>query len=424
MLRVVEAFSGIGSQAQALKNIGAEFEIAATIEWDINAAYAYDIIHNGKQTLNYFDLLESKKELIDYLFNKGASVNGKEPASRTALNMISEEALRNIVYALRRTGNLVDITNVKAVDLPKKVDILTYSFPCQDLSISGSWHGNMSGIRRNANSRSGMLWEIERIVNEHVTLNKKLPRFLLMENVSNILSKAHNGDFVDWKDTLSKLGYHNEVYTLNALNFGIPQDRKRTFMLSVHCKDKRKIKHLKDYFKKNNLQDRIVRKLKPLSEYLRTDYSNEVYRAEADESNPNFTPSRKKIAQDNEYIFDGKSSLRLAARTITTKQDRNPNSGLIKYKGNTDKKAPYRNLTPRECFLLMGFKEESFDALMEHNVELRKGRPIFVREKLIKLAGNSIVVQVLEEIFEQVIYIKKNILRSNMNQNTTQERKG
>lgn len=416
MLRIVEAFSGIGSQAQALKNISAEFEIAATIEWDINAAYAYDIIHNGRQSLNDFDLLETKKELVGFLLGKGVSVNGKKPASQLALNTISEEALRSIIFALRRTGNLVDITNVKAEELPKKVDILTYSFPCQDLSISGSWHGNMSGIRRDANNRSGMLWEIERIINEHAAINRKLPRFLLMENVSNILSKAHNGDFDDWKDTLVKLGYHNEVYTLNAMNFGIPQDRRRTFMLSVHCRDDRKVELLKEYFRSNNLQNSVVRRLRPLSEYLRTDYSNAVYRAEADESNPNFTPSRMKISLDNEYIFNGESSVRNAARTITTKQDRNPNSGLIKYKGSTEEKAPYRNLTPRECFLLMGFQEEVFNALMMNNVELRKGRPIFAREKLIKLAGNSIVVQVLEEIFKQVIHIKENILRSQMNQ--------
>lgn len=422
MLKVVEAFSGIGSQVQALKNIGAEFEIATTIEWDITAAYAYDIIHNGKQVLDNIDLLLSKKEMVDFLLDKGVSMNGKDPASRTSLNMISEKALRNIIFALRRTGNLVDITSVRAEVLPKKVDILTYSFPCQDLSISGSWHGNMSGIRRGANNRSGMLWEIERIINEHIPLNKKLPRFLLMENVSNILSKAHNGDFTDWQDTLSELGFYNQVYTLNSKDFGIPQDRKRTFMLSVHCRDNKKIEQLKDYFEKNTLQDKVVRDLRPLSEYLRTDYSNEIYRAEADESNPNFTPSREKIEKDNDYVYGSKTMGQTIVKTITTKQDRNPNSGLIEYPDHPENKAPYRNLTPRECFLLMGFNEDSFNALMENNIELRKDRPIFGREKLIKLAGNSIVVQVLEEIFKQVIYIKENILLSTMNETSSRDR--
>ena len=419
MLRVVEAFSGIGSQAQALRNIGAEFEIAATIEWDINAAYAYDIIHNGEQRLSEVDLLESKQDLISFLLRMGVSINGKEPATLTALRTVSEKALRSMAYALRRTNNLVDVTNVSATDLPNKVDVLTYSFPCQDLSISGSWHGNMSGIRRDANNRSGMLWEIERIIKEHKNIGKKLPRFLLMENVYNILSKAHNGDFDDWKDTLTGLGYINHVFTLNAMDFGIPQDRRRTFMLSVHCEDKRKAKELEEFFSKHSLEGKTLRDSIPLKEFLRTDYSDEAYHSEAEESNPNFTPSRKKIHQDNEYIFDGTDAIRDSVRTITTKQDRNPNSGLIKYKNGENGKAPYRNLTPRECFLLMGFNEEAFDSLMKHNVELRKERRIFAREKLIKLAGNSIVVQVLEEIFLQILFIKKHILKSTMNEKSS-----
>lgn len=414
MLKIVETFSGVGSQVQALKNIGSDIEVAATIEWDINAVYAYDLIHNGKQDLTDFPEY-SKAEAIKLLLDYGVSTDGKEPANEATLRTISVDALRRFLYAIKRTKNLVNITNVHASDLPNKIDILTYSFPCQDLSICGSWHGNMSGINREANNRSGMLWEIERILKEYVEDKKMLPKFLLMENVSNILSRLHNGNFSEWQKILCDMGYINQVYTLNALDFGIPQQRVRTFMLSVHCRDEIKRKKLVRFFSENNLEKMESEEIQPLIDFLRTDYNNITYRAEAEQSNPFFTESRKKIYKDNDLLFDGKTALKTSIKTITTKQDRNPNSGLISYESSTEGKAPYRNLTPRECFLLMGFSEESFNLLMNNNIETKKGQPVFSREKTIKLAGNSIVVNVLEAIFKQVEYIKINILKSAMN---------
>ena len=415
MLKIVEAFSGIGSQLQALKNIGSAVEVAATIEWDINAVYAYDIIHNGMQDLSKFPEY-NKLEAINQLIEYGVSTNGKELAENSALRTISADTLRRVLYAIKRTKNLVNITKIHAHDLPNKIDLLTYSFPCQDLSICGSWHGNMTGIDREANNHSGMLWEIERILKEFVSSGKKLPKFLLMENVSNILSRLHNGNFSEWKNILKKMGYINQVYTLNALDFGIPQQRIRTFMLSVHCQDTMKIIKLKDFFGKNNLEKRKPLSLSLISDYLRTDYSISEYRTEAEESNPFFTPSRKKIYEDNDLIYDGKTIKKAFINTITTKQDRNPTSGLVSYEGLISGKAPYRNLTPRECFLLMGFSEESFNRLMENNIEMKKGRKMYTREKIIKLAGNSIAVNVLEEIFRQVEFIKHDILMSKLNE--------
>lgn len=98
---------------------------------------------------------------------------------------------------IRRTNNLVDITKVRADQLPD-ADLLTYSFPCQDLSKSGHWHKNEGGINRDANNRSTLLWQIERILKEYVDSNKILPNFLLMENVSEILSEKHKDNFQEW----------------------------------------------------------------------------------------------------------------------------------------------------------------------------------------------------------------------------------
>ena len=411
MLRVVEAFSGIGAQAKALKKIGIPYEIVSTIEWDINAIYAYDLIHNGKQNLDDYKKL-SKEDILLELDKVTLSGDGKKPISRKTLYSMSEENLKRIYCSIKRTKDLISITDVKAEDLEDDIDVLTYSFPCQDLSICGAWHNNMSGIDRNAHNRSGMLWEVERILKEYELLNKPFPKFLLMENVSNILSETHRHNFKDWQDYLSSIGYVNQVYTLNAMNFGVPQTRERTYMISVLSKNKENKKEIEDYFAKHNLEIMQTNngiKMRNLKSFLRLDYSNPEYKREADISNPNDTPSRQKIFEDNKLLFNGKRMLEKTVKTITTKQDRNPNSGILYYDGG-EKKAKYRNLTPRECFLLMGFDEKDFQILVDNNFKIN-GRNFWGREKLIKLAGNSIVVNVLEEIFKQIVDIDKTILQ-------------
>ena len=247
MLRVVETFSGIGSQAKALKKMGVKYEILNTVEWDISAFYAYDIIHNGVQDLAPYKKY-TKVELLKILSDYSLSTDGKEPANPAFLRTWPEDSLRRVLCALKRTNNLGSITDVTGDMLPKKIDLLTYSFPCQDLSICGSWHGNMSGINRDAHNRSGMLWEVERLLKELHMGGKKLPKFLLMENVSNILSKPHRGNFAEWQQYLSSLGYINQVYTLNASHFGSPQTRIRTYMLSVLAPDIRRRLMVEQYF--------------------------------------------------------------------------------------------------------------------------------------------------------------------------------
>lgn len=409
--KVVEAFSGIGSQAKALKNIGAKFKVVATIDWDIYATCAYDLIHNGAPDLKpYKDF--TKKELIGILKKKYTlSTNGKDSLSEFGLKSMSEESLRRVLAAIDRSHNLGSIVDISGKSFPCKVDLFTYSFPCQDLSICGAWHGNKSGIDRNAHNRSGMLWEVERILKELKELNKPLPKFLLMENVSNILSATHKKNFEEWRNYLEEIGYYNQIYSLSAINFGIPQIRVRTYMLSVFVGgSKRRKQRVKKFFDENSLENKEFVKPKPLKEFLRVDYSNPVYKAEADASNPNDTDSRTYIYNNNAHIYDGEKAVKSFIKTITTKQDRNPNSGLIIYKQRKKGKALYRNLTPRECFLLMGFEESDFNNIVNNNFNVKKGRLFFTQEKLIRLAGNSIVVNVLEEIFKQILEINSELL--------------
>lgn len=414
MLRMIETFSGIGSQTQALKNIGLDHKVVAISEWDVNAMYAYDILHNGKQDLSAFRHY-TKQDLIDELKEYTLSMDGKNPMSERAISSLSILHLKAILCSIRNNNNLVDITKIHAQDMPE-ADILTYSFPCQDLSISGYWHNRDSGgIDRDANNKSTLLWQVERILKEYVACERDLPPFLLMENVSNILSPRHIDNFLEWQAFLSSLGYINQVYTLDARNFGVPQSRIRTYMISVLATDAEKRREIEDYFVVNSLEHITCPETqrKSLAAYLKVDYSNDVYRAEAIESTPELTPSREKIFAENLILAEGNQVFEnLSARTVTTKQDRNPNSGVIAYGSATltEKNPKYRNLTPRECFLLMGFSEEQFDRLTQENITVGRDRTILTVTKLVKMAGNSIVVQVLEAIFRQIRDLHENYL--------------
>lgn len=415
MFRVIETFSGIGSQAKALTKIGRPFEIVNTADWDINAILAYCLIHKGKIDVDKYSEVSDEK-VTEFLKGFSLSSDGKKPMNDESFKRIPMNVKRRLYVAIKETNNLVSITDIKGEDIPENIDLFTYSFPCQDLSLCGCWHGNKSGIARDAHNRSGMLWEVERILLEMSEKGKELPRFLLMENVTNILSKPHKEDFEDWKSTLESLGFYNQIYRLNAKNFGIPQNRERAYMISVLCKnDKDIINAVKNYFEEHNLEKDEAQRLKQrdlmLKDILCLDYKGvPQYKEEADASKPNNTPSRMKIFKDNDMLYDGKKINEIVVNTVTTKQDRNPNSGLITYKNYVRGKTKWRYLTPRECFKLMGFDEADFDKVISDNPMVTKSRRLYSTEKLIKMAGNSIVVDVLEAIFRQIMDVNTDIL--------------
>ncbi|WP_166626979.1 DNA (cytosine-5-)-methyltransferase [Jeotgalicoccus sp. S0W5] len=412
MLKVVEAFSGIGSQVEALKNIKIDYEVSATVDWEISAIYTYDILHNGKQNLKDYRL-HHKESIVDKLTTYNLSSNGKDPITRRAMMAMPTVQLKSLLAAIERTNNLIDITSVNADQLPNDIDVLTYSFPCQDLSVSSFWHNNFSGITKGVGNRSGLLWEIERLLKDFSNKNKPFPKFLLMENVSAILSRHHIDNFNLWKKFLEDLGYYNQVYTLNSNKFNVAQDRQRTFMISVLCETPIIESNVDHYFSLNNLENVDLLKTKNISDYLRLDYDNNQYLHEAILATPNFTESRKKIMENNRILaVDRLANEHLNAATLTTKQDRNPNSGIIKFEKEVIKTgSQYRNLTPRECFLLMGFKENDFDTIIENDLEVLSGKKFLSNARLYKLTGNSIVVPVLEEIFKQINQINTEILK-------------
>ena len=405
MLRVFETFNGIGSQAKALKNISANFEIVATSEWDIRTMIAYSFIHHGSLDLSKYREM-TEEEVDNKIMQKTLTADGKTPITEKSVKRLHIRLKKLALAAIEKTNNLGNIKDIDTKNIPLNLDLVTYSFPCQDLSAAGFWHKNEGGIYRNAQNRSSLLWEIERILLDLEKKKRKMPKFLLMENVTNIASKKHIKDFEEWQKVLTDLGYENHIYKLNANKFGIPQKRVRMYMISVHCgKSKKKREIVRKYFKENTLQlENNIRKRTDLKmeDIIKLDYSNPIIRYEAELGNPNNTASRKKIWDSSFKIYENGKISNESIPTITTKQDRFPNSGVIEYEPIDKSKSKFRYLTPRECFLLMGFEEKDYESLISNNLDIN-----FSNSQLLKFAGNSIVVNVLENIFRQIIEIKK-----------------
>jgi DNA (cytosine-5)-methyltransferase 1 len=226
-VRLIELFAGIGSQHQALKNLGVKIDRSTIVEWQVNSIQAYNDIHIRK----YDDHTQGldKQELAKRLSEYGVSIDYNEPVKLESLMRKSEDWLRNVYNNIINTNNKVNIMSVKGshlniVDTDKYDYILTYSFPCQDLSKAGLRKG-MS----DKTTRSGLLWEVERILSEC----KELPQILLMENVPDVIGSRFISDFQRWEERLRELGYSNHTEILNSKDFGIPQNRERAFMVSI-----------------------------------------------------------------------------------------------------------------------------------------------------------------------------------------------
>lgn len=228
-IRLIELFAGYGSQALALKYLGVKFEHWKICEWAVKSIQAYKDIHFTNDTK---EISMSKDEMIDYLYNKGISSNYNEPMTKSQISRLNEKQLKTIIENIEITHNLVNIQDVKGQDLEiiekeQYEYILTYSFPCQDLSLAGKGKG-----MADTSTRSGMLWEVERILNELKTTNS-LPQILLMENVPQVHGSDNVEHFNKWQLALENMGYKNYFQDLIATDYGIPQTRNRCFMVSI-----------------------------------------------------------------------------------------------------------------------------------------------------------------------------------------------
>lgn len=392
MIRVFEAFAGYGSQSIALRNLGIEHKVVAISEIDKYAIKAYYALHDN-----------------------------------------------NI-------PNLGDISKIDVADIPEH-DLFTYSFPCQDISVAGKTKGIIKG-----KTRSGLLYECEKII------EAKRPKYLLMENVKNLVGKKFKPQFDEWLEYLEGLGYTNYWKVLNAKDYGIPQNRERVFAVSIlgehkpykfadkipldKCigdilEDEVDEKYylsdeIQNRFKITNQNENIIGTTKP--EFRTIGQKDLVYNKDGvigallatDYTQP------KQIAEINQVgMLDIKGNEQVRrvygdngiSPTLNTMQggNRQPkiiceqrsDEGLRFFKDNVcgtirtinsggDKRVielpieqefRIRKLTPRECFRLMGMRDDDIDKIQEAGIS---------NTQQYKMAGNSIVVDVLEAIFKNL----------------------
>ena len=228
-IRLIELFAGYGSQSLALKYLKVPFEHWKICEWAVKSIQAYKDLHFGDDTCDYSKAY-SADELIEMLLAKGISADYNAPMTREQIRRMGEQKIRTVYNNIIATNNLVSVCNAHAQDFEiqdteKYTYILTYSFPCQDLSKAG----NGAGMAKGSGTRSGMLWEVERILDE---CNGNLPQILLMENVPDVIGANNVKHFAQWVKKLEQLGYTSKWQCLNAKDYGVPQNRDRCFMVS------------------------------------------------------------------------------------------------------------------------------------------------------------------------------------------------
>lgn len=364
MLKVFEAFSGIGAQRMALHNLGIDYEVVAISEIDKFAVRSYEAIWG-------------------------------------------------------KTFNLGDISKLNVEDIPDH-DLFTYSFPCTDLSVAG----RRAGMEKGSGTASSLLYECERVIH-----NKK-PKYLLLENVKNLVGKKFKTYFDDWLSWLEDEGYTNYWQVLNAKDYDVPQNRERVFVVSILGNEKYEFPEKQDLTKKvkdileENVPDKFylseekvkslipsksisaegINKVGDLSSYNREELGR-VYNADGVSPTLNTMQGgdrQPKIAQ----LDDSESKDRDVFSVIgSTQKNAAVTDGSYAPTLTSVQKDNYvvnpnftiRKLTPKECWRLMGFPDWSFEKAEEVNSNTQ----------LYKQAGNSIVVPVLESIFKKLFVEKQ-----------------
>lgn len=434
-IRLIELFAGVGSQAMALRDLGADFESYRVVEFDKYAIKSYNAIHG-----TYFPTLDIRD---------------------------------------------IHCEDLGIVDKQNLTYLLTYSFPCQDLSKVGKQRGMTKG----SGTRSGLLWEVERILTE-CKEQDSLPQVLLMENVPDVIGSKNYDDFMKWYVALENMGYQSYYKVLNAKNYGIPQNRERCFMISIlgdynytfpkPIPLKLKLKDMleesvddKYYISNSKIEsllttnfncskfENVVQDKDGISSTLcARDYkdpkciivgktnlstfeqANRVYdplglsptimAVETGTKQPKIAikENTKKgydiaidgdsinLEQPNSKTRRGRIGKQVAQTlttscnqgvidfynkrvkdddfigTLTTNCGNVGHCGCFGTKENNDENGiRIRKLTPKECWRLMGFTDEDFE----------KAQKVNSNTQLYKQAGNSIVKQVLMAIFKQMI---------------------
>lgn len=357
-MRILELFGGIGACTKALERLGIDYEIADYVEIDKYAVKSFNAMHDT----NF------------------------EPQ------------------------------DICTWDKDIDVDLIMHGSPCQDFSVAGKGAGGDEG----SGTRSSLMYETIRIV------QKLRPKYVIWENVKNVISKKHKHNFDNYLSKMEELGYKNYWQVLNAKDYGIPQNRERVYTVSIRDngdykfppKQELKLK-LKDLLeesvdKKYFLSEAMLNYMygvnqKPSKFPRRERFEANINRKNQDVANSvttnagnrptdNFIKIKNATKKGYDEATNG-DSINLSYPDSKTRRGRvghqvsqtlqcNENMGVIE-------DLRIRKLTPKECWRLMGFDDE----------DIEKASQVCSNTQLYKQAGNSIVVNVLEKILENLLCV-------------------
>lgn len=323
--RFFSLFSGIGAPEKALDNLGISYELVGFSEIDKYATKSYCAVHSVDESMN-----------------------------------------------------LGDITKIDESTVPNDIDLITYGFPCQDISLGGKQKGlyNEDGTQ----TRSGLFFEALRIIEE------TQPRIAIAENVKNLTSKRHKKQFEIVLNSLENAGYNNYWKVLSSKDYGIPQKRERVFIVSIR-------KDVDDG--KFTFPEPLPLELR-LKDILEDEVAASHYLGEKGlklvEKHQMTRIDRTTKAADLTLIqlahgFNSGCEMDADLFPTLTQGSAMHWHTLLCEKMNGDLRV--RKLTPKECWRLMGFDDEDFE----------KAEAVNSNTQLYKQAGNSIVVPVLEALF-------------------------
>ena len=249
---MIELFSGIGAQEKSLRQLKIPYRIINTCDCDKDAVLSYAAMRfNIDEAMKTYQF-PTQDKMIEELQNKGFGYDFMKSkhtiTSRTPINK-----LKQYYIADKLSNNLGDISKV---DRLPYADMITYSFPCTDLSVAGKGEGMVNkcscgyswpidfsddneslicpscGAKVQSSTRSGLLGQVQRLL----AVSKKentLPKYLLLENVKNLVGKKFKPQFDAWIRWLDSIGYNTYYQVLNSKHYGIPQNRERIFAVSI-----------------------------------------------------------------------------------------------------------------------------------------------------------------------------------------------
>lgn len=355
-IRLIELFAGIGSQAKALTNLGLNFEHWRVCEFDRHAVNAYNAIHGTDFSTS--DITE------------------------------------------------INAADLGIVDTDRYTYLLTYSFPCQDLSNAGKG----AGMEKGSGTRSGLLWEVERLLNECT----ELPQVLLMENVAQVHGKKNLEHFNQWIAFLESKGYSNHWQDLNSKDYGVPQSRKRCFMVSILGEYSFKFpkaipleKKLNDIREANAdekyyLSGRTLEFFKENSEIQKARGNGFRFAPTDGDCIAKTITTRAGSRMDDNFliepplVWDGFNQRVRADQSCVGTLRTNCGGELLRTaQGFIEAPERVRKLTEKECWRLMGFDD----------ADVEKAAKVCSSTQLYKQAGNSIVVDVLMAIFKELFVL-------------------